>query len=91
MPNTIVNVRCPAHVIELIDEVCRIYGFTRADILRAGAISYCQQLLVTDTLQRLNQTCHTVADKCDNNKLDMKSLEDMDKLLELLCKRLGID
>ena len=91
MPNTIVNVRCPAQVIGLIDEVCKLYGFTRADILRAGAISYCQQLLVTDTLQRLNQTCHTVADKCDNNNLDKRALEDMDKLVELLCKRLGIE
>lgn len=91
MTNNIINVRCPAQVIELIDEVCKLYGFTRAEVMRAGVISYCQQLLVTDTLQRLNQTCHTVADKCDNNKLDMKSLEDMDKLVELLCKRLGVD
>lgn len=91
MPNTIVNVRCPGPVIDLMDEVCRLYGFTRADLLRAGAIKYCQELLVTDTLQRLNDTCHTVAEKCDNNKLDMQSLEDMDKLVTLLCKRLGIE
>ena len=91
MPNTIVNVRCPGPVIDLMDEVCRLYGDTRADLIRAAARKYCQDLLVTDTLQRLNDTCHTVAEKCDNNKLDMQSLEDMDKLVTLLCKRLGIE
>ena len=86
-----VGVRCSEEVLSLVDDVCKLYGLTRAEVMRNGAISYCQQLLITDTLQRLNQTCHTVADKCDNNKLDMKSLEDMDKLVELLCKRLGVD
>ena len=86
-----VGVRCSEEVINLVDDVCRLYGLTRAEVMRNGAISYCQQLLITDTLQRLNQTCHTVADKCDNNKLDVKTLDDMDKLVGLLCKRLGIE
>lgn len=86
-----VGVRCSDEVLSLVDDVCKLYGLTRAEVMRNGAISYCQQLLITDTLQRLNKTCHTVADKFDNNNLDRKTLEDVDKLVELLCKRLGID
>ena len=86
-----VGVRCSDEVLNLVDDVCKLYGLTRAEVMRNGAISYCQQLLVTDTLQRLNETCHVVADKCDNSNLDMKTLDDMDRLVELLCERLGID
>lgn len=86
-----VGVRCSEEVLNLVDNVCDLYGLTRAEVMRNGAISYCQQLLLTDTLQRLNQTCHTVAEKCDKNKLDMETLDNMDKLVELLCQRLCID
>lgn len=86
-----VGVRCSEEVLSLVDDVCRLYGLTRAEVMRNGAISYCQQLLLTDTLQRLNTTCHTVADKYNNGELDMKILNDMDRLVELLCKRLGVE
>lgn len=86
-----VGVRCSDEVLDLIDQVCSLYGLTRAEIMRNGAISYCQQLLLTDTLQRLSYTCHDVLDKHQDSKLDKKAIEDMDKLVTLLCKRLGIE
>lgn len=86
-----VGVRCSDEVLNLVDDVCRLYGLTRAEVMRNGAITYCQQLLLTDTLQRLNQTCHTVSEKCNDGNLDKRTLDDMDRLCDLLFKRLNID
>lgn len=91
MANTTINVRCSDPIINLLDEVCGLYGFTRSEVMRMGAISYCQQLLMTDTLQRLNHTCHLVADKANNNNLDQQTLNQMDELCNVLCRHLGIE
>lgn len=91
MANTTINVRCSDPVIELLDKVCGLYGFSRSEVMRTGAISYCQQLLMMDTLQRLNDTCHLVADKANNNNLDQHTLDEMDELCNVLCKHLGVE
>ena len=86
-----VGVRCSEQVLNLVDEVGELYGLTRAEIMRNGAISYCQQLLVTDTLQRLNQTCRDIGKKLDTEITDLKTLDELESLVDLLHKRLGIE
>lgn len=84
MANQIVNVRCPAPVIELLDRVCDLYGFTRAELLRAGAISYCQQLLITDSLQRLEHLLKA------SDSLDSDCIQEINSLVDSLSKHLGL-
>ena len=92
MANTMVTVRCPAPVIGLIDQVCNLYGFSRAELLRTGAINYCQQLLITDTLQRLSDTCRLLNSSCENgNAVDADLVREMDKLVGVLSTHLGLD
>ena len=88
--STFVGVRCPDEVVNLVDQVGSLYGLTRAEIMRNGAINYCQQLLVTDTLQQLNQVARKVAAKADKCKIDTRSLQEMENLVSLLYKRLGM-
>lgn len=84
MANQMVTVRCPAPVIELLDRVCDLYGFTRAELMRAGAISYCQQLLITDSLQRLEQLLKS------SDSFASDSIREINSLVDTLSKHLGV-
>ena len=92
MTNTIVSVRCPDEVIQLLDTVCKVYGFTRAELLRTGAINYCQQLLITNTLEDLSYACHRLAKQAgDNNNIDKNLVAEMDSLIKVLNAKLCVD
>lgn len=91
--NPMINVRCPQYVIDLIDKVCDMYGFTRAELMRTGAINYCQSLLVTDSLknlcnvvERLNKTKSDFL--TDDEKAEFKFLIEQ---AEMLSKSLGLE
>ena len=90
MTNTIVSVRCPDEVIQLLDTVCKVYGFTRAELLRTGAINYCQQLLITNTLEDLSYVCHGIAKQAGDN-IDKNLIAEMDKLVQVLNSKLCVD
>jgi antitoxin component of RelBE/YafQ-DinJ toxin-antitoxin module len=89
MANKFVNVRCPQKVIDLLDSVCELYGFTRSELMRTGAINYCNQLLATDSLLKINETCHEVADKAskEGKEIDLEALKDIDMLVDVISKQ----
>lgn len=86
----VINVRCPDPVGKLIDQVCKLYGCSRADLMRTGTIDYCQKLLLTDTLQRLSVACHKVSEGVDIGKIDKEALEEMDKLSQLMLSQISV-
>jgi hypothetical protein len=89
MANKFVNVRCPKKLIELLDSVCELYGFTRSELMRTGAINFCNQLLATDSLLKMTEACHDVADQLskEGKEIDSKSLESIDMLAEMISKQ----
>ena len=90
--NTIVCVRCPDEVIQLLDTVCKVYGFSRAELLRTGAIHYCQQLLITNTLEDLSYACHRLAKQAgDNDSIDKNLIAEMDNIIQVLNSKLCVD
>ena len=92
MTNTIVAVRCPDEVIQLLDTVCKVYGFTRAELLRTGAINYCQQLLITNTLEDLSYACHRLSKQAaDSDNIDKNLIAEMDRLVQVLNSKLCVD
>lgn len=85
-----VGVRFPEKTIALIDDVCKIYGFSRSELLRAGAVHYCQQLLVTDSLQSIASACYEVAQKAHNGVISDDDMKSLDNLLTSLQGQLGL-
>ena len=90
MSNTIVSVRCPDEVIKLLDTVCKVYGFSRAELLRTGAINYCQQLLITNTLEDLSYACHRFSREAGDN-IDKNLIAEMDSIIKVLNRKLCVD
>lgn len=85
-----IQVRCSKEITELFDQVCDIYGMTRAELLRAGAISYCKELLALSTLQHIA----SIGEEIDNSQpFDNKKLMQLEELKEqifLLGEKTGI-
>lgn len=88
--NQTVNVRCPGKVIELLDSVGEIYGLTRSELLRAGGIAYCQQLIATDSLREILTACYEVSNKTHKGTLKETDLDALENLLNTLQGQLGI-
>lgn len=87
MTNTLVTARCSDEVITLIDKVGKMYGISRAELMRTGAIRYCQELLLTDTLERINDIIRVYSAKVDEMTEEDKNIKYMiEKLSEELSK-----
>ena len=91
MANTLVTVRCPDNVLKIIDEVCSLYGFSRSELMRLGALNYCQQILATDALDNLNKTCRALSEQCDNKNIDMSTVQELEALVDSLFHHLGLE
>lgn len=90
MATQMVNVRCPKKVIELLDTVGEIYGLSRSELLRAGGIAYCQQLMATDSLREILSACYDVSSKAHKGTLQEAELDAMENLLNALQGQLGL-
>lgn len=87
MTNTLVTARCSDEVITLIDKVGKMYGISRAELMRTGAIRYCQELLTTDTLERINDIIRVYSAKVDEMSEEDKNIKYMiEKLTEEMSK-----
>lgn len=90
MAMQIVAVRCPPAVIELLDSIGEVYGLSRSELLRAGGIKYCQELLVTDGLKQIVKACYEVSNKTHKGTLKEEDLDALENLLNTLQGQLGI-
>ena len=90
MAMQIVAVRCPPAVIELLDSIGEVYGFSRSELLRAGGVLYCQQLLATDSLKQVVKACYEVSSKTSKGTLQEKDLDALENLLNAMQGQLGI-
>lgn len=88
MINTLVTARCSEQVIALIDKVGKMYGMSRAELMRTGAIHYCQQLLLTDTMEQINDLCQSISSEKLLDK-DKDTLQALDQLTKTLLKLSG--
>jgi hypothetical protein len=71
-----------------------MYGFTRSELMRTGAINYCQQLLLTSALENFSDLSASVRKRCDNNDMSEETLSQfaqLEKLVQDMKKHLGID
>lgn len=91
MASQMINVRCPEKVVQLLDNVGAIYGLSRSELLRVGGISYCQQLMATDSLREILTACYEVSNKAHKGSLEEKDLVAMENLLNALQGQLGLN
>ena len=81
------HVRLSGKALELVDYCGTLYGFTRQDILRAGAMYYCQQLLA---LQSFQQLCSSAQKLAADDIIDKTKLDEFNAILVKLEHSLGL-
>lgn len=81
------QVRLSGKALELVDYCGTLYGFTRQDILRAGAMYYCQQLLA---LQSFQQLCSSAQKLAADDIIDKSKLDEFNAILVKLEHSLGL-
>lgn len=82
------QVRLSGKALELIDYCGSLYGFSRQDILRAGAMHYCQQLLSLQSFQKLCETAQKLSQ--ETGDIDVHRLEELNDELVQLERSLGL-
>lgn len=88
MANNLVNIRVPEPIMSLMDTCCELYGFKRAELMRTATIHYCQSLLMTNSIEQIQDTIMNIRKRveleCDESKInsEMKLLDDILKKLK---------
>jgi hypothetical protein len=83
MANNLVNIRVPEPIMSLMDTCCELYGFKRAELMRTATIHYCQSLLMTNSIEQIQDTIMNIRKRVeladDENKInsEMKLLDDI--------------
>lgn len=89
--NQLLTARCSKPVIDMIDKCCAEYGFSRSEIMRTGAINYCQQLLLTSSLEHLLDLTSSIRSKVDDEGLSdemLKQFDEMERFVNEMQKHL---
>lgn len=82
------QVRLSGKACEIIDYCGNLYGLSRQEILRSGAIHYCQQLLALQSFQQLCDTAQQLTNT--NGEIDKERLAELNTELMQLERSLGL-
>lgn len=91
-----ITIRCPEYVLKLLDTVCNMYGFTRAEVCRMGAITFCQSLLATDTLKSVCDMAYKLNSELKDGQAvftteQRAQIEQLNQMAQSLTKSLGLE
>lgn len=91
-----IMVRCPPYVLELIDKVCELTGFSRAELMRTGTINYCQSLLATDALKSVCEVAFKLNSQVNEGQTkftdeQLTQLKQLNEMTAALNKSLGME
>ena len=91
-----IMVRCPEYVLQLVDTVCNMYGFSRAEIMRMGAINYCQSILATDALKNVCDMAFKLNSEIENGQTlftetQKAQIVQLNEMAVALSKSLGLE
>lgn len=94
MANNLVNIRVPEPIMSLMDTCCELYGFKRAELMRTATIHYCQSLLMTNSIEQIQDTIMNIRKRVeladDENKINSE-MELLDDILKKLKNSVGVE